>query len=76
MITKKNLKKLKDKLPSGWATTIKETLEGKDVEVSEPYIRMVLNGERNNEDIISEAIHLAGLAKEKSEETNKAISEL
>lgn len=71
MITSSDLKKLRDSLPSNYA----ELLE-KKIGFSKSTIYSVMNGVRNNMEIIDAAIELARDTKEKLESQKKAIENL
>jgi len=77
MISKTELKKLKKKLPKGAAAKIKKRLmEDYEIDVTDKYINLVLNGVRNNDHIIQAAIEEAKKFQEELKKTKAVIDDI
>ncbi len=70
-MTTDTFKKLKEKLPRGYAKTIANKLD-----ISESTVRKVLNGQRNNLNVIEAAIELAKKALQRQNDMKKEIESL
>lgn len=73
----KLLKKLRESLPKDWVVKVYDSLyEKKGVGLSKSYIRMVLAGTRNNQDVLEEIIALAETTKKEEKELAKKIKSI
>ena len=70
-MTKRDLAKLRKRLPGNHGLLIQKSLEA-DKSFSLPYISMVLHGKKNNDDIIAAAILVAEQHEEKIRNMGKA----